>query len=152
MSFRYVYSVQPSLMFPEFSNFAACQPMKNDCKSHWSAFKCQHLVCRWHPLIIKWCLRIKLKSPGSYEEMAKSGIVILPSSRLLKSYTQSVEQHSGIVEAHMRRVEQSAAKLEGHQRNLILLFDEMKVSLARLFSPIYFFSFLQLSYESACTH
>ncbi len=70
---------------------------------------------------------MKLKSSSAYEEMAKSGILILPSDRLLKSYTQAVNQHSGIVPEHLAQLRESASKLEGHQRSLILLFDEMKV-------------------------
>ena len=42
---------------------------------------------RWHPLIIKWCLNLKLMSNAAYYGMRSSGFVTLPSERTLRDYT-----------------------------------------------------------------
>lgn len=42
---------------------------------------------RWHPVIIKWCLNLKLLSSSSYHALRTSGFVKLPSDRTLRLYT-----------------------------------------------------------------
>ena len=41
---------------------------------------------RWHPLVIKWCLRIYIKSHRLYEDLRNSGGLKLPSGRTLSDY------------------------------------------------------------------
>ena len=50
---------------------------------------------RWHPLVIRWCLSIKLRSPSTYEAMCKSGLLKLPSQRTLRDYTHVIKPSSG---------------------------------------------------------
>ena len=40
---------------------------------------------RWHPLIIKWCLRIYSKSHSLYADIRDSGFSKLPSGRLCQT-------------------------------------------------------------------
>ena len=42
---------------------------------------------RWHPVIIKWCLNLKLLSSSAYHAMRSSGFMTLPSERTLRDYT-----------------------------------------------------------------
>lgn len=42
---------------------------------------------RYHPLFIRWCLSIMLSSPKTYNLMRESGMILLPSQRTLKDYT-----------------------------------------------------------------
>ncbi len=42
---------------------------------------------RWHPVIIKWCLNLKLLSSSSYHALRTSGFIKLPSERTLFDYT-----------------------------------------------------------------
>ena len=50
---------------------------------------------RWHPLIIKWCLRMYSKSHAAYEDLRDSGFLKLPSGRLLSDYKNFSSPRSG---------------------------------------------------------
>lgn len=41
---------------------------------------------RWHPVLIKWCLNLKLLSSSAYHAMRTSGFLKLPSERTLRDY------------------------------------------------------------------
>ena len=41
---------------------------------------------RWHPILIKWCLNLKLLSSSAYHAMKTSGFLKLPSERTLRDY------------------------------------------------------------------
>lgn len=51
---------------------------------------------RWHPLIIKLCLSIKLSSPAAYRALKDTGFVRLPSERTLRDYTHTIKAKPGI--------------------------------------------------------
>ena len=84
---------------------------------------------RWHPMIIKWCLSIKLLSSASYSSIRSSGVVTLPSERTLRDYTHVVKAQSGFsddVDEQLKR----EAKIESspeYQRHVCLVFDEVKI-------------------------
>ena len=42
---------------------------------------------RWHPALIRWCLHLKFISSGAYHALRNSGILTLPSERMLRDYT-----------------------------------------------------------------
>ena len=44
---------------------------------------------RWHPLLIKWCLNLKLLSSSTYHALRSTGFIKLPSERTLFDYTQT---------------------------------------------------------------
>ena len=46
---------------------------------------------RWHPLMIKWCLNLKLIPTASYHAMQSSGFITLPSERTLRDYTNYIK-------------------------------------------------------------
>ena len=86
---------------------------------------------RWHPLIVRWCLSLKLKSPAAYRTLTESGFLVLPSERTLRDYTNYFKVRPGYqdeVDTELIR----AASLAGdssppHQRCVILAIDEMKI-------------------------
>ena len=39
---------------------------------------------RWHPVLIKWCLNLKLLSGSAYHALRTSGFLRLPSERTLR--------------------------------------------------------------------
>ena len=41
---------------------------------------------RWHPMMIRWCLSLKLLSSTSYHALRSSNLVILPSERTSRLY------------------------------------------------------------------
>ena len=51
---------------------------------------------RWHPMIIKWCLYLKMISSAAYGAMRRSGFVKLPSERTLRDYTHLFKADTGI--------------------------------------------------------
>ena len=50
---------------------------------------------RWHPLVIKWCLRIYIKSHRLYEDLRNSGGLKLPSGRTLSDYKNFCSPETG---------------------------------------------------------
>ena len=84
---------------------------------------------RWHPMIIKWCLSIKLRSSSSYNALFNSGVLVLPSDRTLRDYTHFVKTQAGFSPEGDKQL-QREAKLESiplYQRNVCLVFDEVKI-------------------------
>ena len=102
------------------------QASKNDSKS-----------MRWHPLIIRWCLSIYHTSPAAYRQIAskRNKFLCLPHVNTLKKYINFTEAKSGfnpdIVE---KRIEDShLAELSELQKNVSLIFDEIKIKSGLVF-------------------
>ena len=41
----------------------------------------------WDPLMIRWCLYLRHLSSSSYDMICESGVITLPSQRILHDYT-----------------------------------------------------------------
>ncbi|XP_046357922.2 uncharacterized protein LOC124136148 [Haliotis rufescens] len=69
------------------------------------------------------------KSPKAYSDFKGSGVLVLPSQRLLQYYKNSVKQSPGINEEHLTWMEEEAKKngIEGFGRHGGLLLDEMQI-------------------------
>ena len=50
---------------------------------------------KWHPVIIKWCLHLKLISGAAYHAVKGSNFLKLPSERTLRDYTDYFENKGG---------------------------------------------------------
>ena len=50
---------------------------------------------RWHPVLIKWCLNLKLSSGSAYHALKTSGFLILPSERTLRDYVHYFSSKPG---------------------------------------------------------
>ena len=50
---------------------------------------------RWHPLMIKWCVNLKLISSSAYNALRTSGFLKLPSERTLRDYSNVFESKVG---------------------------------------------------------
>ena len=50
---------------------------------------------RWHPMMIRWCLNLKLLSSSAYHALRTSGFLKLPSERTLRDYTHFVKTRPG---------------------------------------------------------
>ena len=50
---------------------------------------------RWHPIMVKWCLNVKLRSSSAYKAIQDSGFIKLPSERTLRDYTHWTKVSSG---------------------------------------------------------
>ncbi len=51
---------------------------------------------KWHPLVIKLCLNLKLLSESAYSALHNSGFLTLPSERTLRDYSNVFESKMGI--------------------------------------------------------
>ena len=51
---------------------------------------------RWNKDVLRICLSLWCRSPRGYADLRSSGFVVLPSSRLLQYYKNSVNQVSGL--------------------------------------------------------
>ena len=84
---------------------------------------------RWHPLMIKWCLNLKLMSSAAYHAMRSSGFITLPSERTLRDYTNYIKCVPGYQQevVDMMRQESKCDELPEAKRYVTILLDEMKV-------------------------
>ena len=84
---------------------------------------------RWHPMMIKWCLYLKLRSSSTYHALRSSGCLTLPTERTLRDYTHyfkgSVGFQAKLDEQLLR--ESDVNNLEDWQKYVVLMFDEMKI-------------------------
>ncbi|XP_045027095.1 uncharacterized protein LOC123470621 [Daphnia magna] len=53
---------------------------------------------RWHQEVIRQCIILQARSPGAYECLRKSGMVILPSPKTLRSYLGSSTMDVGVTD------------------------------------------------------
>lgn len=84
---------------------------------------------RWHPLMIKWCLNVKLRSTSAYQAMRNSGFLKLPSERSLRDYTHWTKMSSGFQPSTFEQllVEARYKELKEWQKFIVLLHDEVKI-------------------------
>ena len=85
--------------------------------------------CRWHPMIIRWCLNLKMISSAAYHAMRSAGFVTLPSERTLRDYSNFFQSKPGFqhdVNKQLMR-EAKVEELDDLQRHVVLIFDEMKI-------------------------
>ena len=84
---------------------------------------------RWHPMMIRWCLSLKLLSSASYRALRSSSLLVLPSERTLRDYTHVVKAkpgfHPGIDEQLCR--DAKIDSIPEYQKYVCLVFDEIKV-------------------------
>jgi hypothetical protein len=84
---------------------------------------------RWHPLFIRWCLNIMLSSPKTYNIMRETDMLILPSQRTLRDYSQWFKPKTGYQnEVFIQLYEDyKVSALTEAQRSVVLVIDEMKL-------------------------
>ena len=84
---------------------------------------------RWHPMIIKWCLHLKIISSAAYHAMRSSGFIKLPSERTLRDYTHLIKAATGIQpEVSVQLMKEAKVKdLEEWQKYVAVVFDEIKI-------------------------
>ncbi len=84
---------------------------------------------RWHPVIIKWCLNLKLLSTSAYHALRTSGFIKLPSERTLYDYTHYFKTKAGFQDDVNSQLVEEIQKMEVNEsRKFVgLLVDEMKI-------------------------
>ena len=91
---------------------------------------------RYHPMIIRYCMSLLMKSRSAYEELRNSGVLILPSTRTLRDYKNVIKPKCGFskeVIADLKTVTNNYFDVE---RYVVLLFDEMKIKSNLVFDKL----------------
>lgn len=111
-------------------------------------------LIRWHPLIIKWCLSLKLKSSSAYRAMKDTGFIRLPSERTLRDYTHVFKAKPGIQEEVSDQIakEVNIDELEPWQTNVCIIFDEVKIKEGLVYDKHtgYILGFVELGDVNKC--
>lgn len=86
-------------------------------------------LMRWHPVMIKWCLNLKLISSAAYHCLHTSGFVKLPSERTLRDYTHFFKNQPGFYPDLNLQLKKEAAieSLPQSKHYVSLVVDEMKI-------------------------
>ena len=84
---------------------------------------------RWHPMLIKWCLNLKLISSASYHALRTSGFITLPSERTLRDYSNFIKSKAGFQQEVNDQLckEANVDSLPKEKKYIVLALDEMKV-------------------------
>ena len=83
----------------------------------------------WHPVLIKWCLNLKLMSGACFHALRTSGFIKLPSERTLRDYTHYFENKPGFQDEVNQQLldEVNSLSLPESRKYVCLLLDEMKI-------------------------
>ena len=82
---------------------------------------------KYHPMIIRFCLSLAMKSASTYNELRSANILKLPSLWTLRDYKNAVKPSVGFNAAVIRELEQKTSNLTGYQKFICLSFDEIKI-------------------------
>ena len=82
---------------------------------------------RWHPMLIRWCLHLKMMSSSAYD--ALRGILTLPCGRTLQDYTHFIKAGVGIQTEVTEQLmtEAKIDTLQDSRKYVAVVFDEMKI-------------------------
>ena len=79
---------------------------------------------RYHPQIIRFALSLHGKSPSAYRELRDSGVLILPSKRVLRDYKNYFKPKVGI---NSEDLQGKTTNFNDMQRYVVVVMDEMKI-------------------------
>ena len=82
---------------------------------------------RYHPHLIRFCLSIHAKSPSVYRELSSSGVLVLPSERVLRDYRNFFKPKPGFCKKNIEKLCDATKQLFDCQRYVVLSFDEIKI-------------------------
>ena len=85
----------------------------------------------WHPMMIRWCLHLKLISTDAYSSLRSSGLLKLPSERTLRDYTYFVKSLPGfqddIDQLLVEEVKQASRTQNESNKFMALLLDKVNI-------------------------
>ena len=82
---------------------------------------------RWNPMLVRWSLHLRILSSSAYDTLRR--VLMLLCGRILRDYTHYIKEGIGI-QPEVTQQFLTAIKydtLEDHQKNVSVIFDEMKV-------------------------
>ena len=82
---------------------------------------------RWHPMLIRWCLHLKMLSTNAYDTLRR--LLVLPCGRTLRDYTHYIQAGFGVQAEVTKQLMDTAnmKSLEEHQKYVAVIFDEMRI-------------------------
>lgn len=82
---------------------------------------------RWHPMMVKWCLNLKLMSGRAYNALRST--LVLPSERTLRDYTHYFESKPGFDSELDKQLMKEAQvdTIQDFQKYTCLVLDEVRV-------------------------
>ena len=91
---------------------------------------------RWHPSIIRLCIALHSQSAAAYNLMRESGFMKLPHPSTLHPYSHFADASSGFSAPMLERIckDFHLDSCSEEERNVSLLFDEMKVKSGLVYS------------------
>ena len=89
---------------------------------------------RYHPMIIRFCLSLAVKSASAYDELRNSKVLTVPSRRTLRDYRNAITPSVGFNPTIIQELCQTTKSLTGVERFVVLAFDEMKVQSKLVFN------------------
>ena len=87
---------------------------------------------RYHPMIIKYCLSLAVKSSSAYNDLrydskTGSGVLALPSLRTLRNYKNYIRPTRGLNPKVLEDLAKKTSEFSDIEPYVIILFDEMKI-------------------------
>ena len=82
---------------------------------------------RYHPMIIRFALSLALKSGSTYDELRRSGILVLPCRRTLRDYKNAITPQAGFNPDVVDDLRKKGKKFVGFGKFVVLSFDEVKI-------------------------
>ena len=86
---------------------------------------------RWHPLMIKWCLNLKMISSAAYHNLRTSGMLVLPSERTLHDYSNVVKGANGFKKESLEQLYKEVCggldEIPFYRQFVGILFDEVYI-------------------------
>ena len=89
---------------------------------------------KWHPAMIRWCISIYLKSPGTYEQLGNFGFLKLPYKKILSKYANFTEPKCGINIDVVNHLVTETKEYSNLQRIVGILFVEIKIKSGLVYS------------------
>ncbi len=84
-------------------------------------------------MLIRFFLALKTKSPGAYEELRQSGILVLPSQRILRDYKNAVKPKRGFNSDIISELKEITSNLFDIQRYVCVSSNAMKIQSGLVF-------------------
>uniref|UniRef100_A0A1X7TG45 Uncharacterized protein n=1 Tax=Amphimedon queenslandica TaxID=400682 RepID=A0A1X7TG45_AMPQE len=93
---------------------------------------------RYHPFFLRWCISVMLSSPKTYNLIRESEMIVLPSQRTLRDYTNWYQQRLGYQNETFHQISEDykISELNLAQRHVVLAFDEMKIREGLVFDNV----------------
>lgn len=84
---------------------------------------------KWHPMMIRLALRIRMISSSAYNELCESGFLVMPSQRTLYDYSHAFEVTEGLCRPIINDVAETVNTFKhDYQRYHVLMFDEVYIT------------------------